>query len=1244
MPRKKLRNWLAELQAVWRDWNAEIDKAHANSDAIAPLLAFPTPEDRAWLADPAQWITSDRSLGDYTRFALLSYLQWPAQGKNYNLAATLRLKHSEWSHYLGTDKATRQSMVRQLGAFDNPAAPTANSKDESRRASFSINLTGQAFWKKAADAINRHRTKMAHRTEVLFEVNANDLHTRRFAGHTAIEDFLYFINTGRIALRQAPFADNTRDLGAFLPSANHFKQKLDYFDSTKRKGTISALVEFFTERSADLAPGLRIANLWSGLEPHGLLAASQSFISEYVAKCILANTRRLPIIYIPVGMDATQRYVSRRAVVGDLVEKLCIERAKSRHERDIPALFPENPTGEETDAALRSIRQELARDPALLIFGIHHVPPGDRAPIDAEINDSPLPYLISRLMPEIGPLGLIETPVTEPFQFTQLANPSKAFGSQVLVLSDAPLEYLADLAVFAKELPACEAGDFPALLRAAGTHIVAQRLSELKGQSADHLFLESNELELGLLESGLRMPCLRDSDAITAAIRVVAEPDRARSDARVAQICETLLTQLSERAESNVDAAWLITFLHIVSLIPGGVRLFTAARIVATYILATYSSDATNWPEWLAAHESPLMPPNGAMSLKQVHDVVLQRLRELKKSAGGLLRQFPSSKAPGFDESDHPFEYPEAPALHFNFDQATQQIDYIAPRIRDSALECFQKRCPEKHALLCRLMAEEFIRRLAIVHCHRGDRDLRSLVDRRYCIIGIDLALRSLSHPVDPRHRIDRLLSPEGRARMRWLIPMLSQEGTFHWIYKWLYQEQLNSGEQALSQQLGAESLKRAILHRLEHVLESFPRAGAPLGRRMLRYFLARADILHSLLHVSVRISDRALATEMLAKLGKLEDEFNGKRTRVVSAMTESWRQEWSEASGLVGRRTAKLRLDVKVSYGMSHSSGTGRAALASYPEDEAVECFSEGLKCIWPDRAVQEPQIQKTVEVLKKALKDNVDQPCDMWDLEPTIRSFRRIVPRRFMQHFYDCLVRFAEMHASSADGLHDWTHRFARRQSSLLFFELAEALRNRYTMASASEGPVRVSGQPVRNAARVCLSLGRAAGDPHYFERAAYFCFHVIGNQTQHRVERVAVLLIQAMAARIRGLPGSFGTALSYLKEAERTLVNYPDRVGLFFRFYLERANLFLAQASNIRRQPEEAQDKLALLRCLQFSRLDAVALRRLARDRDAWLARADRLLERISAIAIDAPDNGVGAEMPVLRGIGRNVKVTH
>jgi hypothetical protein len=221
-------------------------------------------------------------------------------------------------------------------------------------------------------------------------------------------------------------------------------------------------------------------------------------------------------------------------------------------------------------------------------------------------------------------------------------------------------------------------------------------------------------------------------------------------------------------------------------------------------------------------------------------------------------------------------------------------------------------------------------------------------------------------------------------------------------------------------------------------------------------------------------------------------------------------------------------------------------------------------------------------------------------------------------MQWFYDYLLRYAELFAAEAE-LHADAHKRVRRRTiALILFELGEALRVRHASGVFGDCVLQLSSRSVRNATRLCLSLGRSLGADWYFERAARYCFHVIGNHSQQHLERIAVLIIQAITIRVRGSAEQLSLALKFMKTAERALINYPDRIQLWIRFYLERAKLFRERAL----QPDVGIEEGRA--CVYYCKADVNSVLRLAHDRGGWVERAERVLHGLPEWPRgDAPD---------------------
>jgi hypothetical protein len=516
--------------------------------------------------------------------------------------------------------------------------------------------------------------------------------------------------------------------------------------------------------------------------------------------------------------------------------------------------------------------------------------------------------------------------------------------------------------------------------------------------------------------------------------------------------------------------------------------------------------------------------------------------------------------------------------------------------------EQFREHLPEKHALLNRSIAEEFIRRAAIVQCHCQEKDVRSLVDKRYVVIAIHCALESLTPGTN------KLVTAAGAFRLRWRIPPHSRIKAYHWIYRWLYVEQLNSNEQALSQEYGAELLKRALL---EEFLDSDPlQAGSvdkgflrhPASRNALEHFGIVTDIFHGLIYVSVRTSNAKLALDTFERLDGLvrlvKEETRG--------LASEWQSQWQRALRKAAQDTLRLRLDATLSY----------EAAFSGPKAERLPWSLKNLQQSAVDvLADSSPQLAgsaaRILHIIRKAIRKNRSARPELWRFRPTVSELRALIPEDTIQHFYSYLCRFAELFAATAESMGSYDRSARRRKLTLILFELAETLRIRYASGPFRERVLKFSSRSLRNAARVCLSLGRYFGEDWYYERAAHYCFHVVGNKPQ-RIERIALLITQAITIRFRATSSEqLSLAMKYLKTAERALIHYPDRIQLWMRFYLERAKLFREWAQQPDVTLEEAR------KCVFYCRADVAALQRLAQKRQAWLDRAARVLESLPAL---------------------------
>ena len=959
-----------------------------------------------WVADPALWACRRRGLGDYARFALMRYLVIKEPLERLDPDTIGRLPVKTWLGYVNKDPRKFTLSPTKQSEFDCQVADVAvrgKVTDEQRAGRLETLFDDPGLWPALAEAADQHNLTSRKRPWYKVKINPEILYRGRFAGSTAVKDYITYINTGIVPLRQAPFPDELNDLGVSFP--NTFVGKVDYFRSDEREDIISDLAQHLALVNPDSPTPTgagRITCLWSGLQPHGLVAACDRTLQVYKSICVEKNCRRLPIVYIPVGLDAKRRYVSRRTVVRDLYTKIRIARAKMRGEKTTPRELPINLTGEQVQVALSEVRVELARDPALLIFGIHQVPVTVPRAVAEEILDAPLPYILDRLMTETGEFG----------ELTPIRN---AHETQCLILADGELPDIANVPVTNFKLPQCPPERFEDLLG----WIKYPRIEALRSEPIrpDEPLgnITTNEIELSIVESALALS--GRSGEVNApggmadrVIRLVWGKDTKTSGKKRAEdILDIVANQILQNARTNVDDAWLATLLHIVSLIPGGLRLLTLARVIANYVTVTSPRPGEARSPTLQTTEVELWSMQSeASSLheerRELQKRIVKYLMQFETQAIGLIRKFPSAAAAGFDEYPHPFESPEVPEYRFDFADPTQQLEFLSPFVRRTLCEHFRRSLPEKHALLHRLLAEEFTRRIVIVNAHRADRDVRSLVDKRYIILAIHCALESLKTP------INGLLSETGQQRSRWLIPTHARLHAYYWVYRWLYIEQLNGGQHSLSEQHGAERLKRALL---EQFLDADPQKTSFLdpsflrrrgARSDLRHFKLISEILHGLIYVSVRTADPKLARTTFHSLYELTRSL---RAAIADpGLPPQRRGDWPAALETISRQTAKLRMDAAVSYGAG-LPGSGPDPVFS----DRKKLFRDALDAL-ADCTSEKPFDRDSVlAVIASVLRENRHQAPQAWSFARAIHQLRKHVPVQSMQWFYDYLLRYAEL-----------------------------------------------------------------------------------------------------------------------------------------------------------------------------------------------------------------------------------------
>jgi hypothetical protein len=304
--------------------------------------------------------------------------------------------------------------------------------------------------------------------------------------------------------------------------------------------------------------------------------------------------------------------------------------------------------------------------------------------------------------------------------------------------------------------------------------------------------------------------------------------------------------------------------------------------------------------------------------------------------------------------------------------------------------------------------------------------------------------------------------------------------------------------------------------------------------------------------------------------------------------------------------------MDAAVSYGVG-LPGAGPDPVFS----DRRKLFRDALDTLAGLTAQTTFDRDSVLAVIAAVLRENRHQPPQTWHFGLAINRIRKLVSPESMPWFYDYLLRYAELLAARGERPIAEERRARLRIDALVLFELGEALRLKYASGVFGESILGLSSRPVRNAARLCLSIGRALRESWYFERAAYYCLHVIGTHSQQPVERVAVLIIQAITVRFRGTAAELTLAMKIMKTAERALINYPDRIQLWIRFYLERAKLFRERALQTNISNEEGRA------CVYYCKADVNAVLRLASDRRSWIERAQHVLRELPEFP------GAGAE---------------
>lgn len=1232
-------HWKRRLTEIWQQWEPELERA-ARTDQ-EPQLTFsqmrsdPPPRKPpknlwVWVEHSSSWVCKQRGLGDFPRFALARYLRLlPLRKRAFNpetdLADLGAMEKKRWLAAIAKVNPMYAERVKQnLSAFDTQCRAQmseAGYTPQEAAARLSTLMDKLEYWEALASAANTRMRQRKQKKKMV--VTALGLRDRRFAGPSAIADYLTYLNSGIVPLRQARYADDLKDLGVYsADSSGAFVHFVPYFATEERRLALNKLV-LRAVRPSKMAM-VRVSCLWSRVEPHGLIAACGQLVKQYIEKCESTECRRLPVVYVPIGLDVKGPRVIRRTVVRDLHKKLCVNRPGP----DPVAELAKEATGEEVDKALNDIRHALSICPTFLIFGILHVEPDEvLRPILDEVLNNPLPWILDRLMPETGIPG----------EGKGLIPLSDASASRALVLADGPLTAFSTLEPRSVELPGCSSRAFPELLE-------WTRCPAVTKLSSNRHSIASNEIELSVLESLLALADANDgmpADARTvekATNLLWGEQAMAAGPDRIAALLGIVLDHICGHAETNETCAWFATILQVIALSPGGLRRETIARVLARYLVATGSSQSNARPAWQTAREAVLWQPVSSntrltdVEVAELCQLVAAQLRKFENQAGGHIRRLEHSMFPGLDQYSHDFESPEVPEFSFQLDDARRVvIELRYPLVQVELRKQFEQRCSQKHALLQRILSEEFIRRAVIVQRHMTRRDELSLVEKRYVISAVFHGLDSLKHDRDD------LLSEEGKPRASWWMEPSDVTPAYYWLYRWLYVEQINDGSQALSRQHGAEHLKIALL---KLFLRAEPEPKLLLKRSSSRMLMVRSEILLGLAHAGLLSCNH---TEAIAAMDQL-DALN-RRGWAALRKPEIWavadmRQSYLRTLSQAQLEATTLRLDGAVMYGQA-SPNPAFGFDGRHLRQQLWRTLN-GIMAEMSNGRVLVAMLKR----MRAAVFAARGEAPPFKSLVETGLSMRRALPARAAQIVYDWLIRHAELVVNLAEHLQD-QRRFMRQRRALLLFELAEVLRKGASGSEESEHVLKLRARPVRNACRLCLTMANALrADPQLgktpraepidmswlFERAAYYSVHFIGNNTKFHLERIAGLIIEASIIRIRGRVADraqLNVAMSVMKSAELALVHRPARVQLWMRFYLERARLFRDIAVDPRTKHADAMG------CAAYCVSDVKSILRLAKNRDPhnkdskrdlWIARAKRVRDSVPRRLLKAVSKSV------------------
>ena len=505
------------------------------------------------------------------------------------------------------------------------------------------------------------------------------------------------------------------------------------------------------------------------------------------------------------------------------------------------------------------------------------------------------------------------------------------------------------------------------------------------------------------------------------------------------------------------------------------------------------------------------------------------------------------------------------------------------------------------------------------MHRHTTDRHQLSLVEKRCAIAAIHHALDSLTF--EGKTALGRY----AQQRMQWLLEPWPSWPTYLWIYRWLYRQQIDIDGQTLSRRHGAEFLKIALL---QSFLRHEPNANRPPASTDLRRFMVRSEILRGIVQSALYSCNYALVINTVQELERLCGDFRRMVAEHDDHSIEISCIEWQIAQ--TQRETTKLKLDGALMYGLAFA-GDGGALTDPSNLRVQIQAVFDALEDASFGR-LDRYRIRRQIYQLILKYRDSSPPFAG---LEEAARQLRELTPRTTAQFQYDYLLRYAELWVNSSEGMESASRRAARQRGALVLFELAEALRrNSYT--DGSDSIIELNARPTRNACRLCLSLAEAIlddtrGQPTearealtaaLFERAAYYEFHFVGSPSHFQAERAAALIVRASTIRIRSKvarPSPLEVAMQVMKVVERALIHLPNRIQLWMRFYVVRAEIFRDHVEALGMPgPDAEKDAKAAdaAKAAYFCDADAKSVKRLAGDRPLWVQRATDVTDSLPA----------------------------